>query len=503
MDQKGVRTQHPQYIAMAPRWKRARDASQGEAAVHAAGEDYLPKLAEEDAKDYIKRRDRTPFFNATWRTIVGLRGMLFRKDPEVEAPAGAKGYFDDVNMAGSPLRSFAQGVVCEALQIGRVGVLVDHPQQPAADGVTVAQAQRLGLRPTLQRYPAESIINWKTERIGNSTVLSMVVLAEDTAIDGVDEYAHTTEMRYRVLDLALGDGGGRIYRQRVFRIDAKGGDVLLTETVPLMNGSPLPFIPLAIIGVNSVGPDVEEPPLIDLIDMNLHHYSVSADYEHGCHFSGLPTLFISGYSPDVTSPGGGKIYIGGPTANCLPAPESKAYFVEIAGEFNALHTNLEDKKAQMAVLGARMLEVQRRGVESAETAAQHRKGEESQLSAMASTVSLAITRALDWFCDWAGASGDVRFELCREFLPVAMDAQELTALVGAWQSGAISGETLFDNLKRGEIIESDATYEEEQAKIANEGPKMGAAPIAPAPNAPVTRTSATIKATQAAEAASA
>jgi len=33
--------------------------------------------------------------------------------------------------------------------------------------------------------------------------------------------------------------------------------------------------------------------------MNLHHYQVSRDYEHGCHFSGLPTLFISGYRQTI------------------------------------------------------------------------------------------------------------------------------------------------------------------------------------------------------------
>lgn len=482
---KGVRTQHPEYIAAAGQWKRARDASEGEKAVHAAGEDYLTKLAEEEDRDYQKRKNRTPFFNATWRTIVGLRGMLFRKDPEIEAPAGVAGYFDDIDMAGTPLRSFAQRVVAEALTVGRIGVLVDHPQMVTADGVTVQQAQSLGLRPTLQSYPAESIINWKTERIGNATVLSLVVLAEESAIAGEDVFDHAYETHYRVLDLVAGASGARIYRQRVFRVDDKGGDVQIGEDVfPTISGQSLPFIPFVIIGVDAVGPHIEEPPLIDLVDMNLHHYSVSADYEHGCHFSGLPTLFISGYLPDTTGPGGGKIYIGGPTANCLPQPESKAYFVEIQGEFNALHTNLEDKKAQMAVLGARMLEVQRKGVESSETAAQHRKGEESQLAAMATTVGLGIARALRWLSDWAGATGEVKFELCREFLPVSMDAQELTALVGAWQSGAISGETLFDNLKRGEVVESDLTYEEEQARIGDAGPRLASPAVAPAVGAP-------------------
>ena len=36
-----------------------------------------------------------------------------------------------------------------------------------------------------------------------------------------------------------------------------------------------------------------------------------------------------------------------------------------------------------------------------------------------------------------------------------------------WQSGAISDETLFDNLKAGEIIAGDRTFEDEVERIQN------------------------------------
>jgi hypothetical protein len=482
---KGVRTHHPAYDAMVGKWKKCRDAAAGEAAIHAAGETYLPKLAEEEGKAYAARLARTPFFNATWRTIAGLRGMMFRKPETIEAPAGPKGYFDDVNMAGDPLTTFAQKIVADGLTVGRVGVLVDHPQAPAADGVTVAQAAAAGLRPTLQMYPAESIINWRVTRIGNASVLSQAVLVEQVEVTGGDEFAHVTETRYRVLDLAAGIVGGRAgvwYRQRVYRIDSNGKDEKVGGDVfPLMDSKPMPFIPFAIIGVDCVGPEIDEPPLIDLVDMNLHHYTVSADYEHGCHFSGLPTLFISGYSPAVATPGesASKIYIGGPSANCLPQSDAKAYFVETSGTFEALRLNLEDKKTQMAVLGARMLEAQKAKVETAETVAQHRKGEESLLASMAQTISLGMTRALGWFAQWAGADASaVKYEICRDFAPTGMTAQELTALVGAWQAGAISDQVLFDNLQAREVIEPDVTFEEEQARIGAQPPKMAAPVVA-------------------------
>ena len=460
----GVRTQHPEYIDKAETWQRCRDAAEGERAVHAAGIAYLPKLASEKDKDYAARRDRTPFFNATWRTIAGLSGMLLRKSPDLEAPPALEDLLEDVDRAGTPLHSFVSDLLTESLTVGRVGVLADYPEQAAEPGITVAQAVTLGLRPSLQKYTAESIINWATERIGNSMVLSMVVLAEEVSIPGDTEFERKSETRYRVCDLSQGQ-----YRQRIYRIDDHGGDELMSEVTPLMNGAPLAFIPFVFISVDSTGPQVEDPPLIDLVDMNLHHYQVSADYEHGCHFSGLPTLFISGYTPDQTD---SPIYIGGPSANCLPMPESRAYFVETSSNFSALRANLDDKTQAMAVLGARMLEAQQRKVETAETVSQHRKGEESLLSNMAQTASLGVTRALNWFAQWAGVQVDVSYEINRDFAPAGMTSADMTALVSAWQAGAISQEVMFDRFQAAEVIAEDVTFEEEQARISSEAPKL-------------------------------
>ncbi len=472
---KGVRTQHPEYAANLAKWQKCNDGAMGESAVHDAGETYLPKLREEDHRDYTARLNRAPFFNATWRTIAGLRGMMFRKPGTVELPTVIDGYTDNIDAAGTPLQTFAQKIVERALTVGRVGIMVDQPPMPDTSGkpLTVAAAQALGMRPSLKRYDAEHIINWRTTTLGNVTVLSMVVLQEAARVSS-DEFGHETEARYRVLDLT--EQG---YRQRLYRIDAKGADEQVGGDVyPQMAGRSMPYIPFVFVGVDETGPQVEEPPLMDLIDMNFYHYTVGADYEHGCHFSGLPTLFISGYQPSNDPlQAGKKIYIGGPHANCLPDPQAKAYFVEITSAFIALRTNLEDKKAQMAVLGARMLEAQKIAAETAETAGQHRKGEESLLAGMATTISLGLWQALQWMADWAGGNGaEVVYELNKDYGVTGLTAQQLTALVTSWIQGAISHETLFDNLQQHEVIRADVTFEQEQGRIGDGGPKLSVTP---------------------------
>jgi hypothetical protein len=336
------------------------------------------------------------------------------------------------------------------------------PLNEDGTALTVAQAESLGLRPMMQSYDADDVINWKQERINNAMQLTLVVLCEDAAV-GDEQFGHSTEERYRVLDLFNG-----VYRQRVFRINDKGNDEQVgADIFPLMNNQPMAYIPFVFVGVDDVGPEVESPPLLDLVDMNLHHYQVSADYEHGCHFSGLPTLFISGYRADDTA---SKIYIGGPSANCLPDPTARAYYAETAGNFTALRENLDAKKAEMAVLGARMLEGQKTAVESAETLQQRSAGEQSQLAGMAVILGMAITQCLRIFADWSGADGEVDYKISTDFIPANMTAQELTALVGALQAGAISLQVFFDCLQRGEIIKASMTYDEMQAQIGDVTP---------------------------------
>lgn len=476
-----VNAKHSEYGRMIDRWTRCRDVTTGEDAVHAAGEKYLPKLKDQDPLQYSAYVMRTPFYNATWRTVAGLVGMLLRQPPKVDVPPAVKPLLDDVTMSGVPLQLFVQEVCEEALKCGRLGILVDYPQVSVV-GMTQADARSLNLRPMLQSYRAESIINWRTARVNNVMVLTLLVLQEEAAVQ-VDEFEQKTEVRYRVLDLAGGKYRVRVFRRLTDKDEQIGGDVY-----PLMGGAPLDYIPFTFIGIDDVTPEVDDPPLIDLVNVNLSHYRSTADLEHGAHFTGLPTPWIAGYKPEKD---GEKLYIGSTAAWIFPSKDAKAEYLEFKGEgLKTLQEVIEKKEQHMAILGARMLEPQKRGVEAADTVAIHRKGEESMLAAAAQAISLGVERALEWFAYWAGAAegAEVTFELNRDFYPAPMTPQMLAALVAGWQAGAYSDQTLFENLQQGEIISQDATLEEEQARIASSGPRLQGGqvdaqgnPVAPPP----------------------
>jgi hypothetical protein len=475
----GVSTTHRDYDKFAPKWKRCRDCVAGQDAVHAATTAYLPKLKDEsdglggtpNDNDYSARLKRSDFFNGTWRTIAGLGGMAFRKPPTVKVPTGIEPYLDDINLAGVPMDALAMETLDEVLSVGRIFILVDHPEPPDnVTPLTVAVAETMGVRPMIQLYPAESLINWKFGRVANAWVLTMAVLKECVAVPK-DEFEDKYEDRYRVLDL---DETGK-YRQRLFRkLEGKTDEQIGSDVYPTMNGKVLNYIPGIIVGADGMGDQIDEPPLIDLVDANLALYGINADYRHGLHFTGLPTPYVAGYQ---ASQQGEKFYIGSTSAWVFPDPNAKVGFLEFTGQgLDALKQARDDKKLEMAMLGARMIADETSKARETLGATQiKRQGENGVLSRIAQAVSEALEWALRVFTEWTGQSGEVVYQINRDFQPTLIDAPTLTALTASLQAGAISQEEFFDLLQRGDLIKAETTFDEHQTQIDSQGP---AAPVA-------------------------
>ena len=89
------------------------------------------------------------------------------------------------------------------------------------------------------------------------------------------------------------------------------------------------------------------------------------------------------------------------------------------------------------------------------------------------SIVLEVSGALEWalgvFAEWAGAAGQVRYEINRDFNPAGLDAQQMTALVGAVQAGKLSDAEFFDLLQRHDVVDARKTFEEHQAEIEIQG----------------------------------
>ena len=113
----------------------------------------------------------------------------------------------------------------------------------------------------------------------------------------------------------------------------------------------------------------------------------------------------------------------------------------------------------LAVLGSRVLEDQKNVGESAQAIELRQRGENSILGNIGVNVSASVTQILRWAYWWNSTEDSpddvtneqVLVELNTDFSTKGMSAQEIQAVVAAWQANAISRDTMMDVFRRGEI----------------------------------------------------
>ena len=487
-----VNATHPDYDASALDWSRARDVLSGEDAVRAAGEKYLPRLDSQTDEEFVAYRKRASFFNATARTADGYVGLMFRRPPFIKVPESSAGvgraladFLNDADLFGTTLAAYAKNVVWEVMGVGRAGSLVDWEDQ-------VEQRVYVSL------YQAEQIINWHVERVNGRTVPTLIMLRETVTKPpgpGADEFVPETVEQIRVLRLVAGDmvadaGGMREYHCQVDIWQPKAGqkqqqgtktEWQLVETkIPLRLGKPLPLIPFVFHGPRHSRPDVDRLPLSDLIAVNLDHYRLDADFKHGLHFTALPTAWVSGF--DKTS----TLRIGSSTAWVAEAPGAAAGFLEFTGQgLTTFERAMDRDERLMAVLGTRLLEDQKKVGETAQAIELRQSGEYSVLGSLAGSVSESLTQVLRWVYWWnstepvpdAVTDGEVLIKVNTDFSTKGMDSTELQAVVAAWQSGAISRDTMFELFRKGEILPDGRTNQDEEALVRAGLPNKAAVPV--------------------------
>ena len=454
-----VTNTHPDYDAWLTKWTRCRTAVAGSDAIKDSDDirTYLPvpNGLTASSPQYIAYKNRAKWFAATARTIEGMEGEVFRNDPTLEAPTKLADTFDDVTLTGMSQIQFMREVLTERLTVGRYGELVEYSEENQ-------QTFSVG-------YCAENIINWRmTDDLGNQK-LSLVVLQEViNDVDNTDEFSHETIVRYRVLK--LDDQGKYVVELHTSRgQNDKGQEQFDVEVLePTIRGERFDFIPFIFYGVGENSPDIEKPPLLDLVDLNIADFRNSADLEHGRHFCGLPMHYLFGaveYEGDASIPvGSGEVLFS-------VSPDAKAGIVEFSGQgLGALEKAREENRSEMALLGAKLLEDTKRVGETATALMRRQSGKASVLQAMVEVQDQGHLMSLKWKALWEGITDTgVAVSLNKDYVVAKLEAQEITALVSAMQAGAMSQASLFWNLQQGERIPPDTTLDEEMAAIAEEG----------------------------------
>jgi hypothetical protein len=198
---------------------------------------------------------------------------------------------------------------------------------------------------------------------------------------------------------------------------------------------------------------ITKPPLLGLVNVAMSHYRSSADLEHGRHFAGRPTLWITGWDPE------GGIMVGGASALIIPDPNAKVGYAEFTGQgLGSLEKALESKEHQIAAMGAAAFAKGAARSEPVVTANVRASGETSLLAAVTAAVEETLTDALQFAARWVSASGEVKVTLNKDFAQDIVDPQTLLGLITALQMGAIDLPTFLYTLEQSDLLAPTSDY---------------------------------------------
>ncbi len=467
---------HPEYQYWRDHWQMIRDSIMGEVEIKRKNERYLPKMQDMQPDEYQAFLDRAVFFNMSQRTVTGLMGTLFRRNPIIEnLPKG----LDTANVSkqNQTLEQFVKEVSREIITMGRYGVLLDMDAE--------------GLRPPyMAGYITENITDWTIEEIDGRFTVTEVILRElrlarpilnpvsltpagarlpkvkgkeqiyfsqDTA---VTRAARRWLASYRVLRLEPEDRSDalsrRIYRQYYHTSDH--GDASPEGTpfrafTPTWRGQPFTFIPFVFLGPHDNTPDVDKSPILDIITLNQSHYKSYAMLEHGRFYTALPV-----YWTQVKAGEENATYTVGPSVVWEVEAGTKPGILEFNGSgLKFLENACNSKEDQIAALGGRLIGVERVSAgESNNMLKMKESNEAALLLNVSGVVDVSFTSLLRWWAQWQDITPEeaskINFETNKDFLLNTTGAREFRAIQMMYENGIIPIAVLHDYLKRAEVV---------------------------------------------------
>ena len=468
---------HSDYTKHEKAWVRASDCYAGEEVIKSKTTQYLPKLGHHyDPKtgdqEYEVYLNYAKFFGATYRTVTALTGLVCRKDIYVEGKNTEK-YIHDFTIDNRSITTAAESAVNETLLKYRMGILVSYPDIDTSN-MTKQEFIDKGIHAYAALYKTEDIINWKLEKVNGRMVPTLIVLKEAIADPfPTDKFDTDTITQYSVLELENG-----VYKHSVYLDDLAYQTTELTRTTygylykeiyPEINGKTLDYIPFFPITPKGISWDIEDSPMAPIVDLNIGHYRNSATYEQALVKTASPTTVLRGFQGDRDK----KIILGGSQA-ILVSADGGADYLEYQGTgISEIRQAMDIKQKQMAVLGAGILSNEKTSNVSAESESIQQSGEQAVLASIAKSASDAFTQALRLMVSWDDYEGDLSEEdlakisvrLNTDFSPNSLTANDINALIVAWQKMALSDKELFEIFKKGEIIPAEMTFDEHITQV--------------------------------------
>lgn len=466
-----VNSKHPSYAARLKQWVLMRDAYDGEDAVKAKGEVYLPptggQVMDGAGKGatkpgeiaYQAYKTRAVFPDYVQDAVDRYIGMLHSKAPEFKLPKAMEGMLDKATIDGESMSALLRRINEQQLVPGRLGLLLDFP--------AVVKDATQPVLPYIALYWAEAGINWdSSDDHQGVNALRMVVLDESGQRINPQSFDWEHREQYRVLMLvdpaaaeatiAEGDKGTEgpagsalqrtdstetaavvEYRQGVF--EQNGLPSPAAMLAPMYRGAVLRELPFVFVNSSDIVPEPDKPPLLGLGQLCMTIYRGEADYRHTLYMQGQDTLVTIGtVRQDGAQVNADEPLRVGAGAHIGIDLNGDAKYIGIGAEgIDGQREALQDDRKVAEAKAGTMISPSAGKQESGDALTTRLAAQTASLTQIAKAGALGLENVLKIAARWMGLNPDeVGVTPNLEFEQHLVTAQEISQLMAARTMGA-------------------------------------------------------------------
>ena len=472
-----IDTRHPLYLHMVDDWQLMQD-SLDEKAIKKAGTRYLPatygmvqrgmSTNQEGSKEYEAYKMRAIFHELVAVALEAMVGIINKKPLAIKVPTQLEPMLENFTKRGYSIHNFARKMNEEQLLHGRLGMLVDIPDNAAVDSM-----------PYIVQYSARSIINWSDVRIGENDKLELVVLDETRQKIDMSTYAWEREERFKVL--TVNDG--------LYTSFNEVAGLRQPDQIPSLGGNTLSDIPFVFCGANDNDSHPDRIPLISLARTAIAIYRGEADYRRTLFKQGddtLVTIGDEGSLPDAGLLGGdanglvnvedygraSKIEVGAGARIHVPMGGDAKYIGVNSNGLLEQREALENLHKMAADMGFKLLNNTGGGKEAAEALKIRLIAQTASLTQVAQTGAAALQRALQYAAMFKGLNPDeIEVKPNLDFSDAGVSADEINKLMDAKLKGApLSSRTIHSVAVVSGL--TPKTYEQEREEMEEDDDSM-------------------------------
>lgn len=414
------------YLKNISSWKLMHDFKNGIESI----KKHLKKWEREDKEGYKSRLESATLFNVVEKTIKTANGMIFKKEltyDNLNKDFLAKSH--DIDNNDSDINEFFRHASEAALWYGVSYIVVDFPFN--TDEIVNKQQQlEKGLVPYFSYVTPLDVPNFRYE---NNQLTQFTIKSIEIVPDG--DFGEKSVERYRVFK----KGSITIFEEGVAPIEILTG---------------LDYIPIIPLYTNKQSNLSGKPRFKSLALMNIKHFNYESQLDKTLFIASnpIPVIYGTKDNEDIT--------IGVDKALTFSNKEEGGFeWVEFVGtSVDKLQNKINSIEVQMVEMGIAVI------TQKEMTATErmiNKISEDSDLSAIANSISWSATTAYQYWCDMMGVSyADEAIIVNSNFDQMMLTPNDANFYLDSYSRGAISRDRLWTELQnRGILGEFDKEAE--------------------------------------------